>query len=100
VRQHVYRIRRTVSSGDLFARGRPQTENVAVRAAAMAAWTVLLLLLLAIIIPVGLLFLVLFLIFALIGKASASVRRIGGGPRRRADERENVRVIPPGERLR
>jgi hypothetical protein len=67
----------------------------------MAAWTVFLVLLLAIVIPIGLLFLALFLVFAVVGKISAGLRRLGGGgPRGRAtDERENVRVIPPGERI-
>jgi hypothetical protein len=70
----------------------------------MAAWTVFLIVLLAIVVPVALLFIALFLVFAIIGKISAGLRSLfGGAPSRREsfeDERENVRVIRPGESAR
>lgn len=70
----------------------------------MAAGTVFLIVLLAIIVPVAILFIAFFLIFAIVAKISAGLRRLFGGSAARRepfdDHRENVRVIRPGESVR
>lgn len=103
MRRYVYQFTRGARPGDVWRRAQPRSDNVAVRAAIMAAWTVCLVVLLVIVIPIALLFIALFLIFAIIGKISAGLRGLfGSGSQREPfeNERENVRVIPPGESAR